>query len=223
MNEQFWTWVQFPSSPPQASFRQRRISLWLTIPIISNLIIKTKTIRRGPIKKIFVRKAPRERINEQIRAAQIRVIDDRGSQLGIMAPFEALQIARERAADLVEVAPLANPPVCRIMDFGKFQYQQSKQDRLSKAKQKKIEIKGIRIGIRTDEHDLDFKKTQTEKFLKKGDKVKIEITLRGREKARKDLARNSLNLFLKSITVPRAIEQEIKSFPGGLNVIIKPL
>lgn len=123
----------------------------------------------------------------------------------------------------MEVAPLANPPVCRIMDYGKFQYQQSKQDRLSKAKQKKIEIKGIRIGIRTDEHDLDFKKNQAEKFLKKGDKVKIEIILRGREKARKDLARNNLNLFIKSIAIPHAIEQEIKSFPGGLNVIITPL
>lgn len=140
-----------------------------------------------------------------------------------MAPFEAIQKAREREMDLVEVAPLANPPVCRIMDYGKFQYQQSKQDRLSKAKQKKIAVKGTRIGIRTDEHDLEFKKNQTEKFLKKGDKVKIEIILRGREKARKDLARNNLNLFLKSIAIPHTIEQEIKSFPGGLNVIITPL
>ncbi len=194
-----------------------------TILAISNLIIKTKTIRRGPIKKIFPKKAPRERINEQIRAAQIRVIDGQGNQLGIMTPLEALQIAREREVDLVEVAPLANPPVCRIMDYGKFQYQQSKQDRLSKSKQKKIEVKGIRIGIRTDEHDLDFKKNQAEKFLKKGDKVKIEIILRGREKARKDLARNSLALFMKSIAIPHAVEQEIKSFPGGLNAIITPL
>jgi len=194
-----------------------------SILAISNLIIKTKTIRRGPIKKIFIKKAPKERINEQIRVAQIRVIDDQGNQLGIMTPLEAIQIAREREADLVEVAPLANPPVCRVMDYGKFQYQQSKQDRLSKAKQKKIDVKGIRIGIRTDEHDLDFKKNQTEKFLKKGDKVKIEIILRGREKARKDLARNSLETFIKSIMTPHSIEQEIKSFPGGLNVIIIPL
>lgn len=194
-----------------------------SILAISNLIIKTKTIRRGPIKKIFPKKAPREKINEQIRAVQIRVIDDQGNQLGIMTPLEAMQIAREREIDLVEVAPLANPPVCRIMDYGKFQYQQSKQDRLSKAKQKKIDVKGIRLGIRTDEHDLNFKKDQTEKFLKKGDKVKVEIILRGREKARKDLARNGLETFLKSITTPHAIEQEIKSFPGGLNVIITPL
>jgi translation initiation factor IF-3 len=190
---------------------------------LHRVIINYKKIRRGPIKKIFIKKAPKERINEQIRAAQIRVIDDQGNQLGIMAPLEAMQIAREREVDLVEVAPLANPPVCRIMDYGKFQYQQSKQDRLSKAKQKKIDVKGIRLGIRTDEHDLNFKKDQTEKFLKKGDKVKIEIILRGREKARKDLARNSLETFLKLITTPHSIEQEIKSFPGGLNVIITPL
>jgi translation initiation factor IF-3 len=140
-----------------------------------------------------------------------------------MTPFDALQIAREREADLVEVAPLANPPVCRIMDYGKFQYQQSKQSRLSKAKQKKIGVKGIRLGIRTDEHDLNFKKNQAEKFLKKGDKVKVEIILRGREKARKDLARAGLEKFLKSLAIPHAVEQEIKSFPGGLNVIIAPL
>jgi translation initiation factor IF-3 len=187
-----------------------------------HLIINTKLIRRGPIKKIFPKKAPRERINEQIRVPQIRVIDDQGNQLGIMAPAEALQIAREREIDLVEVAPMAKPPVCRIMDYGKFQYQQSKQDRVNKAKQKKVEIKGIRLGVRTDDHDLDFKKNQTEKFLQKGDKVKIEIILRGREKAHHELARTSLINFLKSIVTDYKVEQDIKRFPGGFNVIITP-
>lgn len=139
-----------------------------------------------------------------------------------MSPFEALQIAREREMDLVEVAPLAQPPVCKIMDYGKFQYQQSKQDRVSKAKQKKVEMKGIRIGIRTDDHDLEFKKNQAEKFLKKGDKVKIEIILRGREKAHQDLARINFERFLKSISIPYATEQPIKRFPGGFNAIITP-
>lgn len=169
-----------------------------------------------------MKKAPRERINEQIRAAQIRVIDDEGNQLGVMTPFEALQIAREREVDLVEVAPLANPPVCRIMDYGKFQYQQSKQDRLSKAKQKKTEVKGIRLGVRTDDHDLNFKREQVEKFLKKGDKVKIEIVLRGREKAHAELARTNLIEFLKSIVTDYKVEQDIKRFPGGFNVTITP-
>lgn len=139
-----------------------------------------------------------------------------------MSVTEAIQIARSRELDLVEIAPIAKPPVCKIMDYGKYQYQQSKQERLNKAKQKKVEVKGIRIGIRTDTHDLDFKKNQAEKFLKKGDKVKAEIVLRGREKAHQELARKALVDFLKAITVPYKLEQEIKRFPAGFNVIITP-
>jgi len=139
-----------------------------------------------------------------------------------MSVTEAIQIARGRELDLVEIAPIAKPPVCKIMDYGKYQYQQSKQERLNKAKQKKVEVKGIRIGIRTDTHDLDFKKDQAEKFLKKGDKVKTEIVLRGREKAHQDLARKTLSDFLKTITIPYKLEQEIKRFPAGFNAIITP-
>ncbi|HPN96551.1 MAG TPA: translation initiation factor IF-3 [Candidatus Moranbacteria bacterium] len=161
-------------------------------------------------------------MNEFIRAREIRVVDDEGNQLGVMTPWDALQIAREKSLDLVEVAPKANPPVCRIMDFGKFQYQKSRQERMSKAKQKKFDIKGIRIGVRTDDHDLNFKKNQAEKFLKKGNKVKVEITMRGREKAHQDLARLNLQNFIRSISVPHKIEQEVKRYPGGFNVIIAP-
>ena len=139
-----------------------------------------------------------------------------------MNVLEAIQIARARELDLVEIAPIAKPPVCKIMDYGKYQYQQSKQERLNKAKQKKVEVKGIRIGIRTDTHDLDFKKNQAEKFLKKGDKVKAEIVLRGREKAHQELARKALSDFLRTIAVPYKMEQEIKRFPGGFNAIIAP-
>jgi translation initiation factor IF-3 len=135
---------------------------------------------------------------------------------------QALGIAREQELDLVEIAPKAQPPVCKIMDYGKYQYQQSKQDRLNKAKQKKVEVKGIRIGIRTDTHDLEFKKNQVEKFLTKGDKVKAEIVLRGREKAHQELARKNLSDFLKTIAVPYKTEQEMKRFPGGFNIIIAP-
>lgn len=162
------------------------------------------------------------RINEQIRVPEARIIDDAGNQLGVMTIAAALQMAREQELDLVEIAPQAKPPVCKIMDYGKYQYQQSKQDRVNKAKQKKIDVKGIRIGFRTDTHDLDFKRAQAEKFLSKGDKVKIEIRLRGREKAHQDLARNNLVDFLKSITTPFTAEQDIKRFPGGFNVVIAP-
>jgi translation initiation factor IF-3 len=151
------------------------------------------------------------------------VIDDEGKQLGEMSTIDAMALARERLLDLVEVSPKANPPVCRIMDYGKHIYQQSKQMRLAKARQKKVEIKGVRLGIRTDVHDMEFKRAQSEKFLGHGDKVKIEIVLRGREKAHQDLARQNLQKFISSITVPYKVEDPIKRFPGGFNVIIAPI
>jgi translation initiation factor IF-3 len=150
------------------------------------------------------------------------VIDEDGTQLGVMPPFKALEIAKEKMLDLVEIAPKAVPPVCKIMDFGKYQYQKSREERQNKAKQKKVDIKGIRIGVRTDDHDLNFKKDQAEKFIKKGHKIKLEIVMRGREKALQDLARKNLIDFLKTISIPYKLEQEIKRFPGGFNVIITP-
>ena len=135
---------------------------------------------------------------------------------------DAINLAKEKGLDLVEISPKAVPPVCKIIDFGKFQYQKSREERLHKAKQKKTDIKGIRLSVRTDEHDLQFKKDQTEKFLRKGHKIKIEITLKGREKAHGDLARTNLIEFTKSITVPYKIEQDIKRYPGGFNMLIIP-
>lgn len=151
------------------------------------------------------------------------VIDENGISLGELSTFEAIAIARERSLDLVEVSPKARIPVCKIMDYGKYLYQQSKQLRVAKAKQKKVEIKGIRLGIRTDKHDLDFKKAQAEKFLRQGNKVKIDIILRGREKAHQDLARNTLKEFISIIETPYKIEEDVKRFPGGFNVIIAPM
>jgi translation initiation factor IF-3 len=153
----------------------------------------------------------------------VLVIDDEGVILGEMANTDALVIAKERMLDLVEVSPKANPPVCKIMDYGKYLYQQSKQQRIAKAKQKKVETKGIRIGLKTDTHDLSFKKDQAEKFLKQGDKVKIDIVLRGREKAHQDLARTNLQNFLATVKMPFKVEDPIKRFPGGFNVLIAPI
>lgn len=162
------------------------------------------------------------RVNEAIRIPRVFLIDENGTQLGEMATFQALELARRQELDLVEVSPKANPPVCRIMDYGKHLYQQSKQIRVAKAKQKKVEIKGVRIGLRTDSHDLGFKKTQSEKFLRQGDKVKIDIVLKGREKAHQDLARKNLQDFIAGINTPYKIEDPIKRFPGGFNVTIAP-
>jgi translation initiation factor IF-3 len=150
------------------------------------------------------------------------VVDENGNNLGEMSNWEALELAKSHGLDLVEVSPKVRPPVCRIMDFGKYQYQKTKEEKSAKTKQKKVDMKGVRIGIRTDEHDLNFKKNQAEKFLSKGNKVKIEIMLRGREKAHQDLARNSLSEFMGRIKVPYRIEEEIKRFPGGFNTVITP-
>jgi len=165
---------------------------------------------------------PQYRINEWIFAQKVLVVDETGKSLGEMSPREALEIARSRELDLVEVFPKANPPVCKILNYGKFQYEQSKQERLTRAKQKKVEIKGIRIGLRTDEHDLSFKKKQAEKFLRQGDKVKIELLLKGREKAHSDLAQEAIKKFIEKIEIPCRIEEEIKKFPGGFNTLIAP-
>lgn len=150
------------------------------------------------------------------------MIDENGRQVGVVSTDQALQAAREKELDLVEIVPNVRPPIVKIMDFGKFQYQKAKEEQHQRAKQKKTEVKGIRLGLKTDDHDLDVRRKQVEKFLSKGNKVKVEIRLRGREKTHQSLARENLNNFILSITVPNKIEQEIKKFPGGFNIVIAP-
>lgn len=162
----------------------------------------------------------RSRVNELILAPQVVVIDIAGINHGTMDIAAALALAREQEADLVEVSPLAVPPVCKVTDFGKLQYRQAKQEQQAKSKQKKVETKGIRIGFRTDTHDLLFKKTQAEKFLTKGNKVRVEIVLRGREKAMYEKAKGNLTGFLKSIAVPHRFEEEVKRGPMGFTALI---
>jgi translation initiation factor IF-3 len=176
--------------------------------------------RRHNRPKPKVQVKERLRVNEQILASEVVVIDMAGENHGIIALADALALAKEQEADLVEVSPLASPPVCKITDYGKLQYRQAKQEQQQKAKQKKIEIKGIRIGFRTDQHDLLFKKTQAEKFLKKSNKVRVEIVLRGREKAMQDKAKENLVQFIESITVPHRFEEEVKRGPMGFNALI---
>lgn len=150
------------------------------------------------------------------------VIDDMGKSLGEMPNYEALDLARSKGLDLVEVSPNAKIPVCKITDYGKFQYIKKKQTRLASAKQKKVELKGIRIGLKTGVHDLSFKKKQAEKFLEKRHKVKIEIILKGREKAHQGIAQNNLKEFADKISVPHKIEENIKRSPRGFDIIIAP-
>ncbi len=126
------------------------------------------------------------RINEHIRVPEIRVIDHDGSQLGILAVAQAMEKARERGLDLVEVAPNAAPPVCRIMDFGKYKYEISKKQKASKAKQHVIKVKEIKFHPKTGENDYNYRLVQAREFLDKGYKVKATVVFRGREMAHLD-------------------------------------
>ncbi|MEN6355738.1 MAG: translation initiation factor IF-3 [Armatimonadota bacterium] len=133
------------------------------------------------------------RVNERIRAREVRLIDENGAQVGVIPFREALAYARERGLDLIEVAGNAAPPVCRVMDYGKYRYEQGKRDRDAQKKQKMTELKGIRMRPGTDEHDFQFKLRNAVKFLKAGHKVKITVIFRSREFTHPEFARESLN------------------------------
>ena len=140
------------------------------------------------------------RTNERIRVREIRVIDETGQQLGIMPPPQALAIAKQKGLDLVEISPTAVPPVCRIMDFGKYQYQEQKRTREAKKHQRVIEVKEIKFRPKVDEHDYEFKKKHIERFLAEGDKVKATIFFRGREMAHPEIGRRILERLMSHIT-----------------------
>jgi translation initiation factor IF-3 len=139
------------------------------------------------------------RINDRIRAREIRVIDENGEQLGILPPFEALKIARERGLDLVEVSPNAVPPVCRIQDYGRYLYEKEKSERAARKKQKVIVVKEVKFSVTVDEHDYQTKKNQAIKFLSGGDKVKASLRFRGRQMAHRDLGYNIINRLIQDI------------------------
>ncbi len=130
---------------------------------------------------------------------EVRVIDDTGQQLGIMAPQQALIIAKQKGLDLVEIAATASPPVCRIMDFGRYQYQEQKRARQAKKHQKIIEVKEIKFRPKVDEHDYQFKKKHIERFLAEGDKVKATIFFRGREMAHPEIGRRILERLIDDL------------------------
>ena len=148
------------------------------------------------------------------------MVDETGQNLGVLETSEALRIAGERGLDLIEISPTAKPPVCKIMDFGKFKYEREKGEREHGKKQKDIEVKGIRIGFTTGKHDLLLRARQAEKFLKEGDKVRIDMRLTGREKAHRDLALKKFGAFLEMIEIPHALELPPKKLPQGFIAII---
>jgi translation initiation factor IF-3 len=157
-----------------------------------------------------------------IRVPEVRVIGQEGAQLGIILTSDALQMAEEQGLDLVEVAPNEKPPVCRIMDFGKYKYQQSKRLQQAKKKQKVILVKEIKLRPKTEEHDYNFKSQHVRRFLQDGHKAKVTIVFRGREMAHTELGRRILDRMAGELEDVSTIEQTPKQEGRSLAMVLSP-
>lgn len=149
-------------------------------------------------------------INEQIRDKEVRLIGEDGEQLGVVSSKEALRMAEEAGLDLVKIAPTAKPPVCKIVDYGKFKYEQTRKEKEAKKKQKTIEIKEIRLSPNIDTNDLNTKINAAKKFLAKGDKVKVTLRFRGREMAHMANSKHILDDFAESLAEVAVVEKAPK-------------
>lgn len=158
-------------------------------------------------------------VNNRIRASKVRLVDDAGKQVGVVPLQEALQIARERNLDLIQVTDKVDPPVCKILDYGKYLYRLQKKE---KKVQKSTEVKGIRLRFNISSHDLETRARQAEKFLNKGNLVKIDMVLRGREKGLSGFAREKIKRFIEDLDkrTPIKIEGELRRRPNGFTLIV---
>lgn len=161
-------------------------------------------------------------INEEIREKELRVIGSDGSQIGIITSKEALKLAEEKELDLVMISPGAKPPVCRIMDFGKFIYEQSKKDKEAKKKQKVISIKEVRLSPAIEEHDIDIKATNAKKFLLDEDKVKVTVRFRGRESDYTYIGEKILKSFLAKLGDICVVERPARLEGKNMIMILAP-
>lgn len=163
------------------------------------------------------------RVNRQIRARDVRVIADDGSQLGVMATQDALRTAMEQGLDLVEVAPNADPPVCRIMDYGKYKYEQQKKQQGARKKSSQVQIKEIKFRPKTDEHDYQTKLKHIRRFLEAGDRCKVVIFFRGREVVHKDRGAVILKRVADDVKDIAKVEQEPLFEGRTMNMMLVPL
>jgi translation initiation factor IF-3 len=161
-------------------------------------------------------------INERIRFPEIRVIDSDGSQLGIITPADALRVAEEKELDLVLVSETASPPVCRIMDYGKYKFEQEKKAREAKKKQHTADIKEVKMRYKIDEHDYNVRVNQAQRFLKAGDKVKATITFRGREIQHSNLAEELLARMAKDLEDVAEVQQAPKKEGRNMMMMLSP-
>lgn len=176
----------------------------------------------GNTSKGFAISSKTQRINERIRAPELRVIGGDGKQLGVMTRNEALTMAREQNLDLVEVAPQADPPVCRLMDFGKYQYERAKREREARKSQKQIEVKEIRLRPKTGEHDIAVVLRRARKFLQDGSKVKVRVRFRGREITHPEVAQELLERVASDLDDVGEVEKHPGLEGRSLLMILAP-
>ncbi len=159
-------------------------------------------------------------INEEIRDKEVRVVGADGSQLGIMSARAAQKIANEEGLDLVKIAPQATPPVCRIMDYGKYRYEQAKREKEARKNQKTVELKEVRMSLNIDTHDFDTKLNSAVKFLKSGDKVKVSVRFRGREMQHTELGHELLKRFVEGCSEYGASDKPAKMEGRSLTIVL---
>lgn len=165
----------------------------------------------------------RTRVNQQIRISPVRVIDPQGEQLGILPIERALEIAEEQSLDLVEVAPNARPPVCRIMDYGKFRYEEQRKAREARKKQHQVHLKEVKMRPGIEDHDFDFKLRHARRFLEEGNKVKVTMMFRGRQMAHPELGREVLSRVAEEVSDLGKVESHPTMEGRSMTMVIAPL
>ena len=161
-------------------------------------------------------------INEQIRDREVRLVGENGEQLGIMSAFDALKLAEEKDLDLVKIAPRAKPPVCKIIDYGKYRYEQVRKQKEARKKQKTVELKEVRLTPNTDVNDRNTKMAAARKFLEKGNKVKVTLRFRGREMAHMQASRHILEEFAADLADLAVVDKPAKQEGRTLTLILSP-
>ncbi len=161
-------------------------------------------------------------INEEIRDKEVRLIDDKGNQQGVVTLEVALRMAEEADLDLVKIAPQAAPPVCKIMDYGKYRFEQTKREKENRKNQKVIEIKEVRLSATIDLHDMEIKAKACDKFLKNGDKVKVSIRFRGRQAKHGDIGLDVMKTFYEIVKDSAVIEKPAKQEGRNMTMILTP-
>ncbi|HJB19465.1 MAG TPA: translation initiation factor IF-3 [Candidatus Bariatricus faecipullorum] len=159
-------------------------------------------------------------INEQIRDREVRVISESGEQLGIMSAREALKLAQEAELDLVKIAPMAKPPVCKIIDYGKFRYEQSRKEKEARKKQKTVDVKEVRLSPNIDTNDLNTKVNNAKKFIQKGNKVKVTLRFRGREMAHMQQSKHILDDFAELLKDIAVVEKPAKLEGRSMSMVL---